>query len=420
MLPVIEDSGQSGVRQEPLASQFQRVREATQELMDGLASEDTVVQSMPDVSPTKWHLAHTTWFFEEFVLVVFFPGYQRMHEHYGYLFNSYYNLVGSMHERPRRGLITRPSLSETLEYRRRVTDLVLELIGARGNESVIRDRIVLGCHHEQQHQELIVTDIKHVLAQNPMQPAWRELPEPRDATAGGIRWLRFEGGMAEIGHSGEGFAFDNESPRHRVYLQPFALADRPVTNAEFREFVTSGGYETPEVWLSDGWSMVQSEGWSRPLYWDEECANEFTVAGRRALEPAAPVSHLSYYEADAYARWAGARLPTEAEWEHAAEGERITGNLADSGRLHPEPLRTSPGFWGDVWEWTASAYLAYPGYRTPSGALGEYNGKFMCGQMVLRGGSCATPRDHLRCTYRNFFYPHQRWQFSGLRLARDV
>jgi len=403
-----------------LTARFERVRRATVALAEGLAPEDAVVQTMPDVSPTKWHLAHTSWFFEEFVLAVFLTGYRRVHDGYAYLFNSYYNLAGPMHERPRRGLITRPTLAEVFDYRERVDAGVRQLLQARGADPAVAGRVELGCHHEQQHQELIVTDIKHVLAQNPLEPAWRTLPEPDGRMPRATGWRQLDGGLVEIGHAGEKFCFDNERPRHRVYLQPYRLADRPVTNADFREFIADAGYERPELWLSDGWSTVQREGWNRPLYWHADCEHEFTVAGRRRLEPAAPVAHLSYYEADAFARWAGARLPTEAEWEHAAAVEPRAGNFSDAGRLHPAPVGREPGFWGDVWEWTASAYLAYPGYRTPEGAIGEYNGKFMCGQMVLRGGSCASAAEHVRATYRNFFYPHQRWQFTGLRLARDA
>ncbi|MGH8274141.1 MAG: ergothioneine biosynthesis protein EgtB [Gammaproteobacteria bacterium] len=407
---------------EGVEARYRRVRAATSALVAGLVPEDTVVQTMPDVSPTKWHLAHTTWFFEEFVLAAFKPGYERMHAGYDYLFNSYYNLVGSLYPRARRGLISRPTLAGVLEYRERVDDAVAALLAERTGDAALAERIVLGCHHEEQHQELLVTDIKHVLAQNPLAPAWRELPPPDMAPPPPLAWREFTGGLTEIGYAGADFAFDNERPVHRVYLEAYAFAERPVTNADYREFIDDGGYRSSELWLSDGWARVQSEGWQRPLYWSEDGEREFTVAGLRALEPAAPVAHLSHYEADAYARWAGARLPTEAEWEHAAADCAIAGNLADSDRLHPAPLTAEPlaGLWGDVWEWTASAYLPYPGYRPPAGAIGEYNGKFMSGQMVLRGGSAATPVEHIRATYRNFFYPPQRWQFAGLRLARDA
>lgn len=403
-------------------ARYRQVRARTSALAAGLAPEDTVVQTMPDVSPTKWHLAHTTWFFEEFVLAAFEPGYERVHAGYDYLFNSYYNLVGPMFPRARRGVISRPTLAEVLEYRERVDTAVAALLAEREGDAALAERIVLGCHHEEQHQELLVTDIKHVLAQNPLAPAWRELPPPDSAAPPPLGWREFAGGLVEIGKAGEGFAFDNERPVHRVYLEAFALAERPVTNAEYREFIADGGYRRPELWLSDGWARVQADAWQRPFYWSEDAKREFTVAGLRAIEPAAPVAHLSHYEADAYARWAGARLPTEAEWEYAAADRAIAGNFADAGRLHPAPLGAKPlaGLWGDVWEWTASAYLPYPGYCPPAGAIGEYNGKFMSGQMVLRGGSAATPAEHIRATYRNFFYPHQRWQFAGLRLARGL
>ncbi|MGH8224732.1 MAG: ergothioneine biosynthesis protein EgtB [Gammaproteobacteria bacterium] len=413
-------SAASSSATETVAERYLRVRAATAALAADLEPEDTVVQTMPDVSPTKWHLAHSTWFFEEFVLSVFQPDYERVHAGYDFLFNSYYNLVGPMYPRTRRGLISRPTLAETLDYRRRVDEAMLALLSVREGDREIGERVTLGCHHEQQHQELLVTDIKHVLAQNPLAPAWRELPSPDAALPPPLAWSEFAGGLVEIGHAGAGFSFDNEGPRHRVWLAAYALADRPVTNAEYRAFIADGGYTRPELWLADGWAQVQAEDWRRPLYWNGDETEEFTVAGLREPAPAEPVSHLSFYEADAYARWAGARLPTEAEWEHAAGERAVAGNLAGSGRLHPAPVPRGAlaGLWGDVWEWTASAYLPYPGYRPPVGAIGEYNGKFMSGQMVLRGGSCATPDDHIRASYRNFFYPHQRWQFAGLRLAR--
>lgn len=404
------------IEADSLALRFRRVRKHSVALLAGLAPEDTVVQTMPDVSPTKWHLAHTTWFFEEFVLAAFVDGYRRVHAGYDYLFNSYYDQIGPMHLRAHRGFITRPTLAEVLDYREQVDAAVTKLLEAP--PPGVAERVELGCEHEQQHQELLVTDIKHVLAQNPLAPAWRSLPPVDSAPPPALQWHEQAGGLVAIGHEGGGFAFDNETPRHRVYLGPFELAARPVTNAEYAEFIADGGYQSPALWLADGWARIKAEGWLRPLYWSADDAAEFTVAGMRPLEPVAPVSHLSYYEADAYARWADARLPTEAEWETAAAGSTPEGNFADNGRLHPAPC--GDDLWGDVWVWTASAYLAYPGYRPPAGAIGEYNGKFMSGQMVLRGGSCATPREHARATYRNFFYPHQRWQFTGLRLARDA
>ncbi len=405
-----------------LARNFDRVRAATIALTEGLEPEDTVVQTMADVSPTKWHLGHTTWFFETLVLAEYVAGYEPIRPGYDYLFNSYYNLIGSMHPRPLRGWITRPTLVDVLDYRRQIDARMQRLLAHRSEDPTLAERLILGCQHEQQHQELIVTDIKHVLAQNPLLPAWRDLPQADGAGPPELSWSEFEGGLVEIGHGGDGFAFDCERSRHRVWLDPYRLADRPVTNAEYGAFIADGGYRRSELWLADGWAVVQSKGWSRPLYWGEDGAHEFTVAGLRSLEPAAPVSHLSYFEADAYARWAGMRLPTEFEWENAAGTRSIEGNFSESARVHPQRVSARPlaALWGDVWEWTRSAFLPYPGFHPLEGALGEYNGKFMSGQMVLRGGSAATPRDHIRATYRNFFYPHQRWQFTGLRLADDA
>jgi ergothioneine biosynthesis protein EgtB len=358
---------------------------------------------MADVSPTKWHLAHASWFFENFVLVPNVEDYELFHPEFGYLFNSYYEAVGPRQARPQRGMLTRPTLGEVLEYRQHVDDAMRVLLG-RPIDRATAERIELGLHHEQQHQELILTDIKHVLGSQPLEPAVATSAAtigtmaPSDAD-----WLPHEGGLREIGHAGGEFAFDNESPRHEVRLEPFELRSRPVTNAEFADFVADGGYERAELWLSDGWARVGEECLRTPLYWsyDDGAWTEYTLRGRRPIRGADPVCHVSYYEADAYARWAGARLPTEQEWEIGA------GDFA--------AVRESAGM---VWEWTSSAYAPYPGYAPMTGALGEYNGKFMCNQMVLRGGSCATPEGHMRWTYRNFFYPASRWQFAGLRLAR--
>jgi ergothioneine biosynthesis protein EgtB len=405
---------------------YQRVRQRSERLAAPLEVEDQCIQTIPEVSPTKWHLAHVSWFFETFLLKPFLTGYREFHPRFGFLFNSYYYGVGQMHARPRRGLLSRPTLDEVMSYRAHVDRHMAALLGQTTHPQ--RDDIVLRCevglHHEQQHQELMLTDIKHVLASNPLQPTYAELPLV-DAEATPLRWQDFAGGLAEIGAAEGGFAYDNEWPRHRVYLQPYQLASRPVTNAEFVAFIEDGGYQAPEHWLADGWAALVREGWQAPLYWErgQDRWTEMTLGGARPLAPAAPVAHLSYYEADAYARWVGCRLPTEAEWEHAAEGLPTMGNLAGSGFLQPMPAGTGEGLqqvYGDVWEWTQSAYAAYPGFRPLSGALGEYNGKFMCGQYVLRGGSCATPDDHIRASYRNFFYPHDRWQFSGVRLARDA
>jgi ergothioneine biosynthesis protein EgtB len=404
---------------------LREVRERTAALASPLSAEDACVQSMPDASPVKWHLAHTSWFFEHFVLSGRAPGYRPFDERYDFLFNSYYFTVGEMHQRPRRGLITRPSLDEVHAYRAHIDEALDSLLAASGGDAELQGLVTLGMHHEQQHQELLLTDIKHLLAQNPLLPAYREeLPIPGDpgVAPAPLRWITGTPGIAEAGHAGTSFAFDNETPRHRMLLGEHALGSRLVTNDEFREFIADGGYAQPALWLSDGWATVVAEKWNRPLYWQEDLEREFTLGGVRPLHPAAPVTHLSYFEADAFARWAGCRLPTEFEWETAAARLAIEGNLAESGVLHPCPARAGAGLqqaYGDTWEWTASPYAPYPGFRPLAGSLGEYNGKFMCSQMVLRGGSCATPTGHIRPSYRNFFYPGQRWQFSGLRLARD-
>jgi ergothioneine biosynthesis protein EgtB len=415
---------------ERLAERFRRVRARSVGLCDPLAPEDMTVQSMPDVSPAKWHLAHVTWFFERFLLQPRRPGYRVFHEGFDYLFNSYYFTVGQMHQRPRRGLLSRPTVAEVLDYRAYVDREMTALCAEADQE--LRALVTLGLNHEQQHQELILTDIKHVLAQNPLHPAYREEAADPGGEAGPLSWHAFPGGVAEIGAGcsddrAERFAFDNETPRHRVWLEDFEIASRPVTNGEYRAFMDDGGYARSELWLADGWSMVQSEGWRQPLYWQDDLQHAFTLGGLKPIDPHAPVCHVSYYEADAYARWAGlhwpgARLPREAEWEIAAAKMPAEGHFAEAGVLQPrgqadERLRQ---LFGDVWEWTASLYAPYPGFEPLAGSLGEYNGKFMCSQMVLRGGSCATPGDHVRASYRNFFYPQQRWQFSGLRLARNV
>jgi ergothioneine biosynthesis protein EgtB len=407
----------------PIFSDLSEVRAATLALIDTLSAEDMTAQSMPDASPTKWHLAHTTWFFETFVLAELgVPAYQPA---FARLFNSYYNTVGPQHARPQRGLLTRPSLDEVLRYRLYVDDALAHAFSdPRDIDPDLLARLTLGIHHEQQHQELILTDILHLLAQNPLLPAYRRAgpsdlpaetprkspPGPRDL------WHEHPGGIVAVG-AGDGFAFDNEGPRHRVLLQPFAVATRPVSNGEYLTFIADDGYSRPELWLSDGWDALQHDRWTAPLYWSDDLRTRFTLRGLVPLDPAAPVCHVSYYEADAYARWAGARLPTEAEWEAIAAALPITGNFVESDRLDPAP-QVAPAMFGDVWVWTASPYVAYPGYRAPIGPLGEYNGKFMCNQIVLRGGSCATPRSHIRASYRNFFHPGTRWQFSGIRLAR--
>ena len=404
---------------------FERVRAQSVALTRDLDPEDMVVQSMEDASPAKWHLAHTTWFFEEFVLAPHVPGYRRFHPRYQYLFNSYYEQVGERHARPTRGMLTRPRVAEVLEFRAHVDDAVHAFIADGGGAwSAAAPIIELGLHHEQQHQELLLTDLLHAFSLNPLLPAYRK-PSPREsAAAPATGWVSFGGGIHGVGHDGAGFAFDHEGPRHEVLLPPFRIATRPVTNAEFRDFIDDGGYRTPTLWLSDGWARAQAEDWQHPLYWRRGDGGwqGFGLRGLQPLDDEAPVSQVSYYEADAFARWAGHRLPTEQEWEVAAASLPVAGNTVDSGLLRPVRATPGPGLlqmFGDVWEWSASAYTAYPGYRAPAGAVGEYNGKFMCGQQVLRGGSCVTPDGHLRAGYRNFFHPDKRWQFSGLRLAED-
>jgi ergothioneine biosynthesis protein EgtB len=407
-----------------LAARYRAVRAATEALAAPLSPEDCTAQSMPDASPVKWHLGHTSWFFETFLLEAAVPGYRPPWPAYRVLFNSYYHSVGEQHYRPERGLVTRPGLAEVMAYRRHVDGQCLALL-ERGALSAAQEAVLeLGLHHEQQHQELILTDVKHLLARNPLGPAYRARPAERAGEATPLAWHAHPAGLREIGHAGPGFAFDNEGPRHRVFVHAFALASRAVTNGEYLAFIEDRGYERPEVWLSDGFATVQREGWRAPLYWTREGGGwqRFTTAGPQPVALDEPVAHVSAYEADAYARWAGARLPTEAEWEVAAASAAVAGNLAEAERYEPARAPAGPGptqLFGDVWEWTSSAYAAYPGYRPPPGALGEYNGKFMANQLVLRGGSCATPASHIRASYRNFFPPHARWQWSGIRLARD-
>jgi ergothioneine biosynthesis protein EgtB len=414
---------------ERLVSAYTEVRRFTEHLCDGLAVEDYVVQSMPDVSPTKWHLAHTSWFFETFLLVPHSASYRPLNPQYAYLFNSYYVQAGERHCRAQRGYISRPTVAEVFEYRQHVDHGMIDLLENAGDDlrATLEPLLTIGLHHEQQHQELMLTDLKHVFSVNPLRPVYRARSDAPSRHAGARRWVDFQGGLHWIGHEGEGFAYDNEVPRHQVFLQPFSLADRLVTNGEYLQFMEDGGYRRPELWLSLGWATAQENEWAEPFYW-ERSGDEwviFTLSGPRPVDPDEPVCHLSYFEADAYARWAGGRLPTEAEWEIAAADLPIRGNLADEGRFHPvaaEPHPDGPPLrqmFGDVWEWTSSQYMAYPGYTPPPGALGEYNGKFMCNQFVLRGGSCATSRSHIRPTYRNFFPPEATWQFTGLRLARN-
>jgi ergothioneine biosynthesis protein EgtB len=405
---------------------YDSVRKATLALTKPLSEADCTVQSMPDASPVKWHLAHTTWFFETFVLTPHLAGYQRFNPAYKVLFNSYYHAVGERHPRAQRGLITRPGLQEVLAYREYVDIAMARLMTS--DPSKVNALIELGCNHEQQHQELILTDVKHMLSLNPLKPAYQKKWPLTTIQAGESKWFSVAEGLYEIGHTGPTFAFDNESPRHRVWLDAFKIASQPVTHGDFMAFMDDGGYQRPDLWLSAGWDAVIAGGWQAPMYW-KKCDGRwsvFTLYGDVPVEPHAPVCHVSFYEAEAYARWAGARLPTEAEWEVASRTATSSGNFLESGVLHPLALREASSdntlvqAFGDVWEWTRSDYAPYPHFQTAAGAVGEYNGKFMSGQYVLRGGSCVTPTNHIRATYRNFFAPQTRWQFSGLRLARDA
>jgi ergothioneine biosynthesis protein EgtB len=406
-----------------LAERFSGVRALTEVLAAPLSAEDQAAQSMPDASPTKWHQAHTTWFFETFILGPNLAGYEPFHPAFGYLFNSYYEAVGARHPRPIRGLLTRPSLEDVRAYRAHVDASMQRLLSGRIDEST-SSLVELGLNHEQQHQELLLMDIKHLFSCNPLRPSYRSRQDESANLARPLSWREFAGGVVEIGHDGEDFAFDNESPRHHAYLEPYALADRPVTCGEWLEFIADGGYARAEFWLSEGWNTVTTERWQAPLYWSmgDEGWEIFTLAGPRPVDPNEPVCHVSLFEADAFARWAGARLPSESEWESAAAGVLPVGQLLDIDTLHPRSVSDpdSAGLFGDVWEWTSSAYQPYPGFVTAPGAVGEYNGKFMVNQYVLRGGCCATPADHIRATYRNFFPAASRWAFSGVRLAKDL
>ncbi len=408
---------------DPLIDSYRRVRTQTEALAETLAVEDMVVQSMPDVSPTKWHLGHTSWFFE-FSILAGFADYRVFDPDFEYLHNSYYNSIGPQYPRPRRGLLTRPTVAEVHRYRRHVDEQLIRHLEQGDLDEAGRALVELGMHHEQQHQELLLMDIKHVLFQNPLYPAFRERQRSSSESPAELSWSDFSGGEHRIGADlGGAFIYDNEAPRHRVLLEPYRLANRLISNGEYLDFIRDGGYGEANLWLSDGWALVQAEGWRAPLYWVERDDEwfEFTLAGLEPLDPAAPVSHVSLYEADAYASWAGARLATEAEWEVAAARQAPDGNYLDLDCLRPLP-ESRPGLrqlYGDAWEWTRSAYQPYPGFRPAPGALGEYNGKFMCNQMVLRGGCCFTPEGHTRATYRNFYYPHQRWIVTGIRLAAD-
>ena len=444
--PAAERSGFSSGRSrlERLRNRFQQTRSFTNSLCSGLEPEDCVVQSTPDVSPTKWHLAHTTWFFETFILKKFVPGYCAEIPEYAYLFNSYYNAAGEMHRRDLRGLISRPTVGEAQRYRASIDSHIDDLLSNLDQTLLdeIEPILVLGIHHEQQHQELLITDIKHVFAQNPLYPVFRagktsHSVRARERPATQCRphqFIQFDERIAEIGHDGSGFAYDNESPRHRALVAAFSLGSRLVTNGEYIAFIEDNGYNRPEFWLSLGWMTVNEQRWNAPLYWTKRNGAwwHYTLSGFRTVDESEPVAHISYFEADAYANWAGARLPTEFEWERASMDCPIEGNFVESELFHPVAAECAVAedqigrnsalhqMFGNVWEWTRSSYSPYPGYRAEPGALGEYNGKFMCNQYVLRGGSCATSRSHIRHTYRNFFQPEKRWQFTGIRLARDA
>jgi ergothioneine biosynthesis protein EgtB len=411
-----------------VAARYASVRKATEQLVKPLSPEDCALQSMPDASPVKWHLAHTTWFFETFILERWVSGYQPYQPAFRVLFNSYYNTVGDKHPRPERGLISRPDLADILAYRKHVDAGMADLLARDPSDVELTGLVELGVNHEEQHQELILTDVKHLLWKNPQRPAYDGRWPLAPIRGRKAHWVGFGGGLVEIGHRGDGFAFDNEGPRHSVFLKPFEVASHPVTHGDFLSFIEDRGYERAELWLSSGWDMVQAQAWRAPQYWERR-GNDwhtFTLHGMVKVDPHTPICHVSLYEADAFARWSGARLPTEAEWEVVASLSPVAGNFVESRALHPLALRDEPSapglaqLFGDVWEWTQSAYSPYPGYRPAAGAIGEYNGKFMCNQYVLRGGSCATPIAHVRETYRNFFPPEARWQFSGLRLARDA
>ncbi len=423
------EPGTKAERRAKLTEKYRSVRTFTERLCETLQPEDCVVQSMPDVSPTKWHLAHTSWFFETFVLKVWRPEYRPANPQYAFLFNSYYNAAGDMHRRDLRGLISRPTVVETYRFRKSIDEEINRLLEEADSELLEEMEPVfeIGFNHEQQHQELLVADIKHVFAQNPLFPIFRQRDgSSREGSVPPLGFIDFPETILDIGHDGRGFSYDNESPQHRALVPAFSLATRPVTNGEYLEFIQAGGYERPDYWLSLGWTTVLEQRWEAPMYWMKRDRSwwNFTLSGLRPIDESEPVTHISHFEADAFANWSGARLPTEFEWERAAIDLSIEGNFVDTERFHPVPVAAQPNgkleqMFGDVWEWTRSAYLPYPGYRAAPGALGEYNGKFMSNQMVLRGGSCATSQNHIRLTYRNFFQPEKRWQFTGIRLARD-
>jgi ergothioneine biosynthesis protein EgtB len=413
-----------------LAQQYHLVRHFSEKLCETLEAEDYVIQTMPETSPTKWHLAHTSWFFETFLLKPFLPDYQSAHPQYGFLFNSYYNAAGPFYSRPHRGLLSRPTVREVFHFRTDIDILVSDLIESADDQLLakLEPILTLGLNHEQQHQELMLTDIKHVFWQNPLRPAFRKREQSGASPAPAIQWLNFKEGLYWLGYEGSGFSYDNEGPRHRVFVPSFSLASRLVTNADYLAFIEDGGYRRSELWLSLGWNAVRERGWDSPLYWEKREGKWFTMtlAGMTHLNPDEPVCHVSLFEADAYARWFGTRLATEEEWEIASSELSVKGNFAESELFHVSVVNalvssSQPAqMFGDVWEWTRSSYSPYPGYSAVAGALGEYNGKFMCNQYVLRGGSCATSQSHIRRTYRNFFPPDAKWQFAGIRLAKDI
>lgn len=424
-------SSQRSLNAADVLTLFSQVRDDSRSLALPLSDADATVQSMPDASPAKWHLAHTTWFFERMVLAPNLSNYRAFDETFNFLFNSYYETIGARQPRPRRGMITRPSLDTVLNYREHVNEAISRLLH-QTSDPAITELVELGCHHEQQHQELLLTDILHLFAQNPLQPAYKD-PEPlavSHAQTGAEKWHSFDGGIVDIGYEGSGFHFDCEGPRHRTLIEPFALAHAQVTNGDWIAFIEAGGYREPLHWLSAGWDTVKTNDWSMPFYWQNRDGEywSMTLRGAQPVDPMAPVTQISYFEADAFATWVGCRLASEAEWEHVASDLKVEGNFADSGRLRPKPIDgddtksdAHPAqMFGDNWEWTRSPFTAYPRFKTSEGAVGEYNGKFMCGQFVLRGGSCVTPAGHVRPTYRNFFPPDARWQFSSLRLAKDL
>lgn len=425
--PALEKSADRHSK-EQLKKRFNAIRNFSITLAEPLEKEDFVIQAIENTSPTKWHLAHVSWFYETFVLEQAFPDYESLHPQYSYIFNSYYLQTGEPHSRSKRGLLSRPSVDEVLEYRKYVNAQVLNFVEDATQEQMAEfgPVIEIGNHHEQQHQELMVTDFKYMFAQNPLYPKYKELDHPRGQQPDSLNWIPFDEGIYEIGNSGDEYTYDNEHPRHRKFLESFEIADRLITNGEFLKFMSDGGYERSPLWLDDGWATVNERNWDSPLYWckRDDGWYHYALGGLRKVNLHEPVTHLSYYEADAFARWAGARLPREAEWEVAAGDRPYDGNFVEEELFHPRPLQENSGglkqMYGDVWEWTMSTYEPYPGYKPLPGALGEYNGKFMCSQYVLRGGSCATSETHIRNTYRNFFYPDARWQFNGLRLARNI